>query len=91
MLLAVSIGGTLTHFAAPPVLMVAAKWQWDSLFMLTHFGWKAAVGIFLSVAAYYLYFRRDLARLEGFLGDLDDRVCVLRGQWTAHATKVSDT
>ncbi len=37
----VSIGGTLTHFAAPPVLMVAAKWKWDTLFMLTHFGWKA--------------------------------------------------
>jgi hypothetical protein len=26
----VSIGGTLTSFAAPPVLMVAAAWQWDS-------------------------------------------------------------
>ena len=26
----VSIGGTLTSYAAPPVLMVAATWQWDS-------------------------------------------------------------
>ena len=26
----VSVGGTLTHFAAPPVLMVAAKWSWDT-------------------------------------------------------------
>jgi hypothetical protein len=25
----ISIGGTLTPFAAPPVLMVAAKWDWD--------------------------------------------------------------
>ena len=25
----VSIGGTLTHFAAPPVLMVARPWDWD--------------------------------------------------------------
>ena len=41
----ISIGGTLTHFAAPPVLMVAAKWQWDTVFMLTHFGWKAALAV----------------------------------------------
>ncbi|MEY4917846.1 MAG: hypothetical protein RL616_1759, partial [Verrucomicrobiota bacterium] len=36
----VSIGGTLTAFAAPPVLMVAATWHWDSAFMLANFGWK---------------------------------------------------
>jgi hypothetical protein len=46
----VSIGGTLTHFAAPPVLMVAAKWEWDTLFMFTHFGWKAAASCFVSTA-----------------------------------------
>ena len=37
----ISIGGTLTPFAAPPVLMVAGKWNWDIAFMLVHFGWKA--------------------------------------------------
>lgn len=41
----VSIGGTLTSYAAPPVLMVAAAWQWDSSFMLQTFGWKAAVAV----------------------------------------------
>jgi hypothetical protein len=41
----VSIGGTLTSYAAPPVLMVAATWQWDSAYMLTHFGWKAAIAV----------------------------------------------
>ena len=30
----VSIGGTLTHFAAPPVLMVARHWDWDTAYML---------------------------------------------------------
>ena len=39
----VSIGGTLTSYAAPPVLMAASTWQWDSAFMLATFGWKAAV------------------------------------------------
>lgn len=41
----ISIGGTLTSFAAPPVLMVANVWQWDSAYMLTHFGWKAALAV----------------------------------------------
>ena len=33
----VSIGGTLTPFAAPPVLMVARPWEWDLPFMLDAF------------------------------------------------------
>ncbi|HJV01552.1 MAG TPA: putative Na+/H+ antiporter [Burkholderiaceae bacterium] len=41
----VSIGGTLTAYAAPPVLMVATTWQWDSAHMASHFGWKAAVAV----------------------------------------------
>jgi len=56
----VSIGGTLTHFAAPPVLMVARPWGWDTAFMLSHFGWRAALGIFTSTVAYLLVFKREL-------------------------------
>ena len=56
----VSIGGTLTHFAAPPVLMVAAKWQWDTPFMLTHFGWKAAIAVFVNALVLTWLFRREL-------------------------------
>ena len=41
----VSIGGTLTPYAAPPVLMVASTWDWDLRFMLTTFGWRAAVAV----------------------------------------------
>ena len=41
----ISIGGTLTAYAAPPVLMVATTWQWDSAFMFQHFGWKAALAV----------------------------------------------
>lgn len=57
----ISIGGTLTSFAAPPVLMVAAKWQWDTWFMLSHFGWKAAVAVFINAAAVMLLFRHELS------------------------------
>ncbi len=59
----VSIGGTLTSFAAPPVLMVAAKWNWDSWYMLTHFGWKAAVAVFFNALVTTLVFQRQLVRL----------------------------
>ncbi len=60
----ISVGGTLTHFAAPPVLMVAGKWGWDTLFMLEHFGWKAVVGILISTSLYYAFFRKDLFKLS---------------------------
>lgn len=59
----VSIGGTLTPFAAPPVLMVAAKWNWDLWFMLAHFGWKAALAVAINALATTLVFRRELACL----------------------------
>lgn len=61
----ISTGGTLTHFAAPPVLMVAAKWGWNTPFMLEHFGWRALLGIVISAIAYLLIFRRELRSLGG--------------------------
>jgi hypothetical protein len=60
----ISVGGTLTHFAAPPVLMVASPWKWTTAHMLTHFGWKAEIGILLSNALYFLVFLKELAALE---------------------------
>lgn len=59
----ISIGGTLTHFAAPPVLMVAGPWKWDTSYMFFHFGWKAALSILISSTLYYLLFRKSLTRL----------------------------
>jgi len=61
----VSIGGTLTSFAAPPVLMVAAKWNWDMAYMLTHFGWKAALAVLVNASAVSLLFARDILRSVG--------------------------
>jgi Putative Na+/H+ antiporter len=62
----VSVGGTLTHFAAPPVLMVAGKWGWGFSHMLLHFGWKAVIGIALANVLYFLCFRRDFKTLSAF-------------------------
>ncbi|MFZ0240224.1 MAG: putative Na+/H+ antiporter [Desulfobacterales bacterium] len=60
----ISVGGTLTHFAAPPVLMVASHWQWDTLHMIIHFGGKAVLGIFLSNGLYLMIFRKEMAELQ---------------------------
>ncbi len=59
----ISIGGTLTPFAAPPVLMVARQWGWDLFFMLTHFGWKAFIAVTISTLAISYRFRSELAKV----------------------------
>jgi hypothetical protein len=64
----VSIGGTLTSYAAPPVLMVAAAWQWDSAFMAMTFGWKAALAVLVNASAVTLLLRPHLAAPAGASG-----------------------
>lgn len=56
----VSIGGTLTSYAAPPVLMVATTWGWDSTFMLVNFGWKAALVVVINATIATVALRRHL-------------------------------
>lgn len=56
----VSIGGTLTSYAAPPVLMVAGTWQWDSAFMFATFGWKAVLAVLVNATAATFILRRYL-------------------------------
>lgn len=59
----ISIGGTLTPFAAPPVLMVASTWQWDLSFMLQTFGWKAAIAVNVNAVLVTLFMKRELLGL----------------------------
>ena len=60
----ISVGGTLTHFAAPPVLMVAGPWNWGIGHMAANFGWKALLGIIISNGVYYFIFRKELQKLQ---------------------------
>ena len=60
----ISVGGTFTHFAAPPVLMVSGSWGWDLPFMIVNFGWKAVVGILISNGLYFYLFRREMRQLQ---------------------------
>ena len=59
----VSIGGTLTNFAAPPVLMVARTWGWDTSFMFMQFGLRAVASIIVATLTYYVIFRSELKAL----------------------------
>jgi len=56
----ISIGGVLTSYAAPPVLMVAATFEWDTLYMLQHFGWRAAIAVFINATLVTLVVRSAL-------------------------------
>lgn len=62
----ISIGGVLTAYAAPPVLMVANTFGWDTAYMATHFGWRAAIAVLISAAAATFICRRYL--LDGTIG-----------------------
>ncbi len=57
----VSVGGTLTHFAAPPVLMVAGKWHWGMLHMLSNFGYKAFVAVTIATLLFAFAFKKELS------------------------------
>lgn len=69
----ISIGGTLTSYAAPPVLMMANVWRWDSTFMFAQFGWKAAWAVMINstVAVFVLrnHFGVNIIDDEAFVGD----------------------
>jgi len=56
----ISIGGTLTDFAAPPVLMVASTWGWSSAFMFSNFGLESCIAIFINALGATLIFHRQL-------------------------------
>ena len=60
----VSIGGAMTPFAAPPILMVAAKWNWDLAFMLTNFGWRTAAAVLTNSLILTFIFRKELINLK---------------------------
>lgn len=65
----VSIGGVLTNFAAPPVLMVAQKWNLTTSHMFLHYGDKAMAAIVVSSLLYFLFFRKELAAMRAKMTD----------------------
>ena len=72
----VSIGGTLSAYAAPPVLMVASAWHWDSAFMFATFGWKAALAVLVNATACAFVLRRHVIPTVSNAADSGPEVAV---------------
>jgi len=60
----ISIGGTLTPYAAPPVLMVSTTWDWDIWFMITNFGWRSAIAVFINALLIVIVFKDSLKKIS---------------------------
>ncbi|MCC4118036.1 putative Na+/H+ antiporter [Aromatoleum toluclasticum] len=73
----ISIGGTLTPFAAPPVLMVAGTWGWDIWFMIATFGWKALIAVVFNGLVVTMVFRQELAALDTGAAKSSERMPML--------------
>ncbi|MAR99782.1 MAG: hypothetical protein CMH24_00200 [Nitrosomonadales bacterium] len=55
----ISIGGTLTPYAAPPVLMVSNTWNWDIWFMLSNFGWRSSIAVLINTIGIIFIFKES--------------------------------
>ena len=69
----VSIGGAFTSFAAPPVLMVASAWNWDSAFMARTFGWKAGIAVLVNATVIVALLRSHITDASAAAKDAADK------------------
>lgn len=69
----VSVGGALTPFAAPPILMVAGRWGWDFNFVFQHFGLKSIITVFINALILVLAFRKDIEKYCYSLFEADQK------------------
>lgn len=61
----ISIGGSLTPYAAPPILMVAAKWNWDFAYIFSNLGWKAMIAVVFNSLFFTVLLRKNI--ISGFI------------------------
>ena len=59
----ISIGGTLTPYAAPPVLMVSNTWNWDIWFMLSNFGWRSGIAVLINTIGLIFIFKESFKNI----------------------------
>ena len=60
----ISVGGVLTNFASPAVLVLSHAWHWSNWDVFSTFGWKAMLGIILANSLYWFYFRKEFVHLD---------------------------
>lgn len=80
----ISIGGVLTAYAAPPVLMVAQTFGWDTAYMASHFGWRAVAAVFVNASFLTLICRKYLLSGEIGGGEKESRPPVPLGVIAIH-------
>ena len=85
----ISIGGTLTNFAAPPVLMVASTWEWSSVFMFNHFGIESCIAIFINALVATLLFHRQLIEPRELNQHAIIKLAIQRQRWIDQAQSVN--
>jgi hypothetical protein len=56
----VSIGGALTPYAAPPILMVAGTWQWDFAYVFGNFGLKSVLAVTVNAVLFVGLFWKEI-------------------------------
>lgn len=64
LLVNVSLGGALTNFGSSSILMVRDTWGWTSSFVFNSFGIPVLLSIFTLNFIVYLFFRKELQKLE---------------------------
>lgn len=78
----ISLGGLLTNFSAPPILVIRSVWDWSSAFMFETFGIKAVIGIVIVNCVYFLLLRKPLYRMD------KTRAVTNLGENSSHEQKV---
>lgn len=73
----ISVGGVLTHFAAPPVIMVSTIWRWNTPFMFFTFGWRALCSIVVASLGYLFLFRKELREVRQRASEIEAEVGVV--------------
>jgi len=58
----ISVGGSLTHFAAPPIMIIARAWDWSLGDVFSNLGVAAIVAVVLNSGLFTLYFRKEIAK-----------------------------
>lgn len=70
----ISIGGALTPFAAPPILMVASKWNWDLATVFMNLGWKSIIAVTVNSLGFVFVFRKELLTVAIPLKEVEQRI-----------------
>lgn len=59
----ISVGGALTHFAAPPILVVARTWGWTLQDVFINLGEAAVAAVFINTFLFVFLYRKKMTQM----------------------------